>query len=230
MELEFEAGPQDQPIKVIINSEGQMIFPQDQLDYELSMVEFGEPEGDALKLLEKWEEDPIKTILIEFGVPYSIKVLFVLQSAEHAVKMVEDKYESSWRYVSNLPLNLSQNIKDALFEALNQTEHRHEKLNNIEKSINETSNSFELFFDIKKRGWFSIKNTITAAWAAVKYAQGTPVLTTASRYAVAYVADPDPDSPKWEAAFREEELWEINHFLKMMDVLYKRLQETPTPP
>jgi len=55
------------------------------------------------------------------------------------------------------------------------------------------------------------------------------IYTEPARLAAARAASSIQKSPRWRAAYRAEELWEINHFLSLMDKLQKAVQQAPTP-
>jgi len=80
-----------QPVRyrVEIDRDLNMRFLGYDIDYDLSMVEFGEQKTPAIEFLDLWKSSPYSTIVRFFKISGDMKELFACDWAEHVVPILE---------------------------------------------------------------------------------------------------------------------------------------------
>jgi len=94
---------------VKITREGQMIFLDHDIAYDLSMAEFGEHKTPGVFLLNLWEEAPYKVIFKHLELSKHDNVLLLADYAEHVLPIYE-----KWSRNDSRPRNAIQTTREYL--------------------------------------------------------------------------------------------------------------------
>jgi len=78
-----------QLFRLEITGDGILVFLDYDIDYDLSMVEFGEPKTIAIDLADEWLRDPIQMIVRNMYVSPNILSLLALDWADHMLPIME---------------------------------------------------------------------------------------------------------------------------------------------
>lgn len=93
--VSFEKEDHGEGFQVEITEDGELILLDYDIDYDMSMVEFGEPKTKAVEVIEKWEYDPIYAICFYFGLNKYNLVYLATDWAERALCKSDENY-STW--------------------------------------------------------------------------------------------------------------------------------------
>lgn len=85
MSVIFSIDYETETLRFEISKGGVLKFIDYDLDYDLSLVEFGEPETNALYLLNSWKFNPITCIIFYFGLSKYEMVMLATDWAEHVL-------------------------------------------------------------------------------------------------------------------------------------------------
>ena len=237
MELEFETGTEENPVRIRINSEGEMLFPEGLLEFEQTMEALGGPKSASTQLLEKWEHDPIDVLFWIAGVPLAVRCWLLLECAERVFPILEKSFTEKelrplWQCLAQTRVTL---LDGKSLE--NESTKNKSKLIGLRKKVDDflafnTENERSVP-RLAEDGLVPYANIHAAAtiWGAAALITMNVTYAGSTRLAMAFDAYQDmsepvsemlnkhASSPTYRKAYRAEELWEINRFLELMSVI-----------
>jgi len=83
---------EDQSFQVEVTRGGNLIFLDHDINYDLSMFEFGEGATTATRLLDEWREEPYEVICRIFGLDKKHLALLAADWVEHVLPLFEKEY------------------------------------------------------------------------------------------------------------------------------------------
>lgn len=232
-EIELQAGPVEQPIRAIVNSDGELLFPGGELEYELAFAAMGGPETALIQLSRKWETYPVQAIIGDFGVPEPVKQMLLIDSAEHVLPIRE-------KIVDPVQSKLARRVINQCRIVLSKDESKEskEKLKYLMQTLirppgkDEPGHNAELY-----NAEISVYDAI---WYATERLDGRVLFSNFNPACDAAGYDAEPcgfagayqsrKSVVFQQAHRKEELWEIAHFVELMRALYDAVRDPSRPP
>ena len=220
-EIEFHAGPLDHPVRTILTSEGELCFPDGELEYDQMLSVMGGPKTSLMELHEKWEAYPIPTIILDFDVPESVKRMLLIDMAEHVLPLFErtageEQSELARRTIEQCRIVFSNDEDEDSIRKL--------------KSLLAT---LDIPKGIPKHRSDAESQVYSAIWyAEQRLVAGRVAFTnfTPSCKAAGYGAARWSSDPKWKQSHRAEELWAIAHFVDLMNLLYDAVRDRSSTP
>lgn len=224
-EVEFECGPKEAPVKVVITSEGEMYFPDYDITYDEGCLEFGYPKTEALELRDRWDDNPLDTIYKEIGVPWFVKAWLALETAEHVFPILEKNFDQKTIAPVRRCLDLTR--KTLLDWEGEETEFNVIDLRRLNKIADEHMK--DIIHQVEEPYW-RIRGSCTfaamAIWAAAAMITDNAILTGSAGRAMAYDSITDstqrPRSPDFYEAICKQKLWEINRFVELANIILSR--------
>jgi hypothetical protein len=228
-EIELEAGPQDAPVRVVLTSEGELLFPDGELEYDQAFMAMGGPETELIKLAKKWESAPIPTIIGDFGVPYFVQDMLLIDSAEHVLPIREglvDPVQSKLarRIIKQCRIVLA---KDESTEAKKKLRHL---MHMLIRPPRNGAPGYNAEVCVHDAIWYAVQRVLGER---VLFENFNPAADAAGYVAEPYGssgADQSKNSPRFRQASRQEELWEIAHFVEIMNTLYDAVRDRSRQP
>lgn len=235
MELEFETGTEENPVRIRINSEGEMLFPEGVLEFDQTMEALGGDRSKNIVLSEQWEKDPIDVLFWNiFGVPSIVKCWLLVECAERAFPILEKSFTE--KDLRPLWQCLAQTRATLLDEESIENE-----ITNITKNVSKLGDlrqKVDRFISLSVSGQanaglipYATIHATAAVWAAAAIITQGITYAGSTRLAIAFdvfqnMSQPVDEMLKsaqhsqvWQEAYRAEELWEINRFLELMSVI-----------
>jgi len=106
MSVRVIADISDVKIPVEVTRSGDLIFPDHDIEYDISMEEFGEPETTQLILYKHWKREAPSTLCWYFEIDFKTMILLAADWAEHSMHVYADyihnKYEKGMHLKSAL--------------------------------------------------------------------------------------------------------------------------------
>lgn len=222
-EIELEAGPPEAPVRVIINSDGELIFPNEELEYDMAFAAMGGAETSLIKLAKHWEKYPIQAIVGEFGVPEPVKQFLLIDMAEHVLPLLEKTVHPRRQKLARRTIRQLRMVAagDRSTETTGKLSHLVDMMTKSKTGETQTT-----------AVRMAVRGVMGALYYAYRRLNATVVFTNFNPCcdAAAYHADSHKDSPAWKQAYREEELWEIAHFVDLMKHLCDAVRDKSRSP
>lgn len=229
IEVEFEAGTPENPVRALVSSDGELLFPDGELEYEIAYAAMGGKETDLIKLSQKWETYPVQTIIGEFGVPEPVKQMLLIDSAEHVLPIFEktasaEQGKLARRILKQCRIVLAKNESEEAGTKLKHLMHMLTRppKNHAPSSYNASVSVYDaIWYSTERRNGLVLFSNFNPACDAAGY--------DAEPYGYAGV-DQSKKSAVFQQAHRQEELWEIAHFVELMKVLYDAVRDRSSKP
>jgi len=109
MSVQFTVSYKGEKFEVEITREGDLIFIDYDIEYDLTMDEFGEPPTVAATMMKKWREKPCQIICENIGLLRGNLARLAVDWAEHVLPIFEEERDGDLR-----PRNAIQSAKDCL--------------------------------------------------------------------------------------------------------------------
>lgn len=205
--------PNHKDTRIEIGKDGNIYFPDNDIEYDLTMTEFGEPRTFAIELFEEWNFDKIEFILEKLGLSKQTMIMLSADFAEHVLHFFEEVFPEDDRP--------RRSIEGARIYALS-IETESERLN--------SKKAFELAMMadgarsmVAGSGTYSALNAAYAA-AQAGFAAGSHVRTehtvaNVASYAAKSTSAPDYYSAGVPSDWGKEYAWQIRRFVDCMEAL-----------
>lgn len=233
---------------VEITRDGELLFLDYDIEYDLSMSEFGEPKSQAVTLFEHWKQNEIRFIARYLRIPNDRSVLIAMDWGEHVLPIFKKTFprdQRPWNVIRIAREFVSgKRLAGELIDATETLRHF------VNEEYHKTSSSAH---SVAEAIVFAA-STFTgyeAEYEAGAVRQGVVAAATAAANAAAYSAPPKTaigvrhgtviksKTPifaphiatgqfvEWDEAFRRERLWQIRRFLDVESAFFRG---KPWPP
>jgi len=194
--------------EVEISSDGTMSFTDPAIDYEIAFAAMGGDKMTALRLLDKWHEDPAHIILDSMGLSEDIHRLLVADWVEHVLYLFEQEYPGD-----NRPRKAVEASRDYAFGVISGIQ-----LDRARRGAWAARDAAV----VGRAPWAAIEAVRATGWVSVRAAGWVSgsVFSRAVGFVMEVAEDPD-----------RERAWQIRHFVHAMEKLragrvWPRIEET----
>lgn len=98
MSASFEIfSPDHETVRIEILKDGNLYFPDNDIEYDITMTEFGEPETFAIQLFREWNSDRIEFILERLELSKQTIVMLAADFADHVLPLFEKEFPADGR-------------------------------------------------------------------------------------------------------------------------------------
>lgn len=194
------------PVPIGISREGELILEDpittEAIDYDTSMVEFGEEPSYLMDFIREWKDDPISTV-IRYLLSSDTYAPLAADFAEHVLPIYESRV--SYKHPRNAITALRKYLKKEMYHQTLMT-HLH---------------SVTPQWDIPVPAEWVARATQNAIYS-IPIAGGSVSARKAAEQAVwaaAYNASMDNGSPEFLAAKATEKAWQMRRFLDCIEAI-----------
>jgi len=197
---------------VEITREGQIFFPNYNIEYDLAMAEFGEPETVAIRIYNRWNKHPTDPILNMLDIEIKTIVLIAADWAEHVLPIFEKEHPNDPR-----PRNAIQAARH--FLDLDDEIGKIELIDLRESAMRAREDSATAAADAALAAAEAADTALeakkVAAWGAMEASR----VSQAAMEAAASDHTLRFDSTEWLTVFISEESWQARRFVDVMEAL-----------
>lgn len=215
-------GREATPIATIINSNGEIAFPEYSMEYEIAFCAMGGDKTPQLTLFERWNKNPI-TVLVEFAsdIPVLVRQRWLIDSAESVIYILEKRNGRDFGI-------FARKIIDQCRLVLN-TKKEGQRVIEI-KAVREMMNKFILMYhDVLAVHNLACGYVIDSIESACEMLNTRITYSSMSSHAAAddAVSMVPDDHCLWVAAWNKQQEWELNRFIELMVELAPERVVTP---
>lgn len=183
----------DKSFQLQITRDGSLIFLDHDIEYDIAMVEFGEPSTTAIELMNNWKQEPYEIICKNIVLNERILILLIIDWAKHVLPIFEIEQPMDKR-PKNAIVIASEYIKGKI------------KLHNI--------------IEARLNVWISVKTTRYAARCAAEAIYKVLKTIEAAEESATFTTEVATSAAREAAnARREEAFWQIRRFIDVMKAL-----------